>query len=130
MKYILILFLLIIILFGCDSRQTVPYISISNNTDHVYLNDSTEITIYVAYHSEYPYNQRLYFKTNNGYIKTDLSDYVPADSIIYINTDLYGNVVLHYNNPTYSGLVTIYVWTYVDGQKIQNDLTINVIQEK
>jgi len=35
--------------------------------------------------------------------------------VLYINTDLYGNVVLHYNNPTYSGLVTIYVWTYVDG---------------
>lgn len=133
---VLIAFITMVTLIAsCDNRIATPSLTITSNTSQVYLNDTTIINITVKYTSDTPYNQRIYFKTDNGYIRSsETAEWCSADTVSYLNTNEAGEAHIKYKCPTSLGYanITCYADIYsglVYIGQITNTLTMHVLGE-
>lgn len=123
---ILVVLLSVYIMSGivsCDTRTPNPTLKLYSDTNIVYLNDQQNIiSINSKYISDNKNNKRIYFKTNNGYIrKISASEWVDPLDTLYINTNKDGQCKLQYTTPKFDiPQAHIYAWTY----EYNNDLTM------
>lgn len=72
MNKIFIIIILFIILCSCDNRNSTQIIILSSSANQTYLNDESIIDISCKFISDNMYNQKIYFKTDNGFIRKNI----------------------------------------------------------
>lgn len=107
-KILIVIFILLIPLYGCDNRKTTQTLSLSSYTNQAYINDDNSIGISCKFNSDSNYNQKIYFKTDNGHIRRSYDlQWVSQDSIVTINTDTNGMCYIQFKHPTTLGYAKI-----------------------
>ena len=126
-RNIILLFILLMVIISCDIREPQPYIIIDSVVKHVYVADSTIVTIGLRYSNDSVANQRIYITSDNGLIGNNIGQYTEEGDTLFVNTNVYGNAFILYTNPKYVGTAKLDAWSYIDeGIKLQNSLIIEV----